>query len=446
MIAQNPAAAKLIGDSGPSCIGLPFFSMIAPEHRDLSMIHFRSCLQGVIQRYDALMQPPDGQQKDIQVTQVPIALDQQWVGAYTMLQDMTVFRDMQRCLLKNQAQLSYAQKMARFGIWELDPIYRVFKWSDEVFRIFGLNRSPDGFIPLISVLDMIHPEDHTLAEQSVSGLAHELSCDVRYRIVRPDGEERVVSSRQEAICDGKLMGTLQDISEWGRAQYSGQQADKLASLAQLAGGVAHEIRNPLTSIKGFVRLFEASFNSEGLATAPANREKYLHIINDEVLRIERIIAELVSLVTAPCVVGAVNLQGLLQELIDDFKDKLEESNTHVKTIVDPRAILIRCEPGQMKRALANLVQNAIDAMPDDGIVRIVTSMLGDQVQIQVIDQGHGVQFDELPKLGEPFYSTKEGGTGLSLLVSRQIVALHGGALTFASEPGHGFTATITIPV
>ncbi len=392
------------------------------------------------------MQPPDGQQKDIQVTQVPIALDQQWVGAYTMLQDMTVFRDMQRCLLKNQAQLSYAQKMARFGIWELDPIYRVFKWSDEVFRIFGLNRSPDGFIPLISVLDMIHPEDHTLAEQSVSGLAHELSCDVRYRIVRPDGEERVVSSRQEAICDGKLMGTLQDISEWGRAQYSGQQADKLASLAQLAGGVAHEIRNPLTSIKGFVRLFEASFNSEGLATAPANREKYLHIINDEVLRIERIIAELVSLVTAPCVVGAVNLQGLLQELIDDFKDKLEESNTHVKTIVDPRAILIRCEPGQMKRALANLVQNAIDAMPDDGIVRIVTSMLGDQVQIQVIDQGHGVQFDELPKLGEPFYSTKEGGTGLSLLVSRQIVALHGGALTFASEPGHGFTATITIPV
>ncbi|MHB1627493.1 MAG: ATP-binding protein [Bacilli bacterium] len=446
VIALNQSAANLIGALYPSWVGMSFFAMIAPEHRDLGVAHFKRCMQGGVERYDAHMLGPGGQRMDMQVTQMPIAFGQQWVGAYTILQDVTVFRDMQRSLLNSQMLLSYAKRMARFGIWELDPIYRVLKWSDEIFGIFGLNKSADGFIPLVSVLDMIHPEDRAAVEQSVADAVLELSYDVRYRIVRPDGEERFVRSRQEAIYEGKLMGTLQDISEWGRAQYSVQQADKLASLAKLASGVAHEIRNPLTSIKGFVRLFEASFSGEGLANAAANREKYLQIINDEVLRIERIIAELVSLVTAQSVMECVNLPVLLQGLIADSKDRLEQANIHVKTIADPRAILIRCEPGQLKRALANLVQNAIDAMPGGGILRIVTATAGDQVQIQVIDQGRGVQPDELPKLGEPFYSTKEDGTGLSLLVSRQVASLHGGSLTFASEPDRGFTATMTIPL
>ena len=444
VITLNQAAAKRVGEESPNWAGMSFFSMIIPEHRELGIVHFKRCMQGCTERYDAHMLTPGGQLMDVQVTQIPIALGEQWVGAYTILQDMTVFRDIQRSLLKSQVQLSYSQKMARFGIWELDPIYRMMKWSDELFDIFGLHKSPDGSIPVVSVLDMIHPEDRARVEQSVSGLAQELVNDVQYRIVRLDGSERVVRSRQEAIYDGKLMGTLQDISEWGRAQYSGQQADKLASLAKLAGGVAHEIRNPLTSIKGFVRLFEASMSGEGLANAASNREKYLQIINDEVLRIERIVAELVSLVTAPITLESVNLAGLLQGLIHDFKEKLEASNIHVKTIVDPRAVLVRCEPVQMKRALANLLENAIDAMPDGGITRFVATILGDQVQIQVIDQGRGVPSDELPKLGEPFYSTKEGGTGLNLLISRQIAELHGGALTFANELDGGFTATITI--
>lgn len=232
-----------------------------------------------------------------------------------------------------------------------------------------------------------------------------------------------------------------DITNKKKSEEIYRQADKLATVGELAAGVAHEIRNPMTTLKGFLQLMKA------LPDRLDYRE-YIEIMLTELARIEEITSELLMLAKPQVTHFEVhNLIGIVNDVLNlvqaeaNLRDVqlIWECNIHV-------GIYVYCKENQIKQVLINVIQNAIEAMPEGGVLRIQIGCEENQAVLKFIDSGQGIPEEQLSKLGEPFYTTKDKGTGLGLMVSRKIVRYHGGTIQFISELGKGTQVVISIPM
>ncbi|MET3288704.1 UNVERIFIED_CONTAM: signal transduction histidine kinase [Brevibacillus sp. OAP136] len=217
-----------------------------------------------------------------------------------------------------------------------------------------------------------------------------------------------------------------------------RKSEMLSMIGQLAAGVAHEIRNPLTSIKGFLQLMQAN---------ATKNEDYFTIMLTELARIEFIISEFLVLAKPQLVMKERrNLIHLLQNIIVLVETHAILNNVQIFLHFEPELPLILCEESQLKQAFVNIMKNAIEAMPDGGELLITVNCEGnDRVVVQFIDDGVGVPEEIMPKLGEPFYTTKEKGTGLGLMVSYKIIENHRGHIQVRSTPQKGTTVEIQLP-
>ncbi|MFC0473553.1 ATP-binding protein [Halalkalibacter kiskunsagensis] len=231
---------------------------------------------------------------------------------------------------------------------------------------------------------------------------------------------------------------LKDISERKKVDDLIRKSDKLSVVAQLAAGVAHEIRNPLTTVKGFLQLFqkEQEYNSF-----------YVNLVMDELDRVESIIYEYLTL-------AKPNFETSFQEL--DVLTLVSQILTLTKTQSNMNNISLEYEnenvpmifglEKQLKQVIINLLRNSIEAVEGNGVITIrVLNHLRNQVCIQVEDNGCGIPKERVERLGEPFYSTKEKGTGLGLMVCYKIIEHHNGVLNIYSEEGKGTKVEVIIP-
>ncbi len=213
------------------------------------------------------------------------------------------------------------------------------------------------------------------------------------------------------------------------------RSEKLSIAGELAAGIAHEIRNPLTAIKGFVKLLEDTSN-----------EIYLTIINDEISRIEQISSELLILAKPHSeTLKVTNIVALLNNVKTLLDTQAILKNIEIEILSDRKEIYIDCEETKIRQVFINIIKNAIEVM-DKGKIIILTKKLKDFVQVDVIDQGTGMSQEMLDKLGEPFFTTKEKGTGLGLMVCYKIVGNHNGKIDVTSQVGEGSTFSVTLPL
>ncbi|MEH7417812.1 ATP-binding protein [Neobacillus drentensis] len=203
-------------------------------------------------------------------------------------------------------------------------------------------------------------------------------------------------------------------------------SEKQATAGQLAAGIAHEIRNPITAIKGFLQL---------LMGENVGNQIYFEIINSEIDRIEEILKELMVLAKpTKQKYERVNLQSLLEQVVTLMASQALLNNIQIDTQLDFTYTWITGDKNQLKQVFINFIKNAIEAMPEGGIVQINGSpLVGGQVRISITDQGCGIPEEILNQIGQPFFTTKENGTGLGLLVSRQIIKEHKGDLFIESS-------------
>ncbi|MED0988185.1 ATP-binding protein [Bacillus paramycoides] len=236
----------------------------------------------------------------------------------------------------------------------------------------------------------------------------------------------------------KIMVIIRDITERKKTEELLNKSDTLAAIGQLAAGVAHEVRNPLTVIKGFIQLFQ--INKE-------DQEKYFDLMLSEIERIEAILQEFLSIAkTDEIPTEKKNIYKIFENVVSLINTKAIMTNIQVELIADSSEIIIECSENQLKQVFINILQNSIEAMPDGGKISIhMKEMNEDGVIIDIVDEGIGIPEERIKRLGEPFYSTKEKGTGIGLMLSYKIIDSHQGAISIMSDVGVGTTVTIYLP-
>ena len=236
----------------------------------------------------------------------------------------------------------------------------------------------------------------------------------------------------------KIMIIVRDITERKKTEELLNKSDTLAAIGQLAAGVAHEVRNPLTVIKGFIQLFQ--INKE-------DQEKYFDLMLSEIERIEAILQEFLSIAkTDEISTEKKNIYQIFKNVVSLMNTKAIMTNIQVELYTNSKDIIIECSENQLKQVFINILQNSIEAMPDGGRISIHIKEIGkDGIIISVIDKGIGIPEERIKRLGEPFYSTKEKGTGIGLMLSYKIIESHQGNISIMSEVGVGTTVTIYLP-
>lgn len=215
------------------------------------------------------------------------------------------------------------------------------------------------------------------------------------------------------------------------------QSEQMSVAGQLAAGVAHEIRNPLTSLKGFLQLLQAGIDGE---------DAYYKIMIDEINKIESITSELLYISKPLTIQKQVeSTKEMILEVVSLLAGEARLNNVHIKKVIKTNS-LIYCNRTQIKQALINIVKNAIEAVSKDSTITIKSELRNSYIYIDIIDEGPGIPDHLIPKLSKPFYTTKQEGTGLGLMITQKIMDEHNGRLEILQNEIKGSTFRLILPI
>ncbi len=258
---------------------------------------------------------------------------------------------------------------------------------------------------------------------------------------------------------------LDDITEKRSREAQLRRAENLASLTTLAAGVAHEIKNPLGSISIHIQLIQKTI-SNGMdffkeeikrKKVPADDTRmkesfdllnqYLGVVNEEIDRLNKIVVDFLFAVRPMNMeFRERDVNTLIQELSDFVRFELNEAHITLNLQLSAALPLINIDERFLKQALLNLIKNAMAAMPRGGLLSINTSVVDNNVCIKVCDNGAGIPEENLSKIFEPYFTTKESGSGLGLTLVFKIIREHQGEISVKSKINEGTCFSITLPV
>ncbi|WP_174615504.1 PAS domain S-box protein [Virgibacillus ihumii] len=226
--------------------------------------------------------------------------------------------------------------------------------------------------------------------------------------------------------DQSVLVVMKDANKKKKTEELMVKFEKLTVAGQLAAGIAHEVRNPLTAIKGFLQIMES--NGTG------NKE-YAEVIFSELNRIEELLGELLVLARPQ---GAKfserDLKILIEQVISLIESQAKLNNIKIEKSIESDIPYINCDGNQLKQVFINLLKNAIEAMSNGGTISVTLKKYNaDTIVVRIEDQGYGIPDHLLRKIGEPFFSTKEDGTGLGIMICEQIIENHKGFMEIDSS-------------
>lgn len=218
-----------------------------------------------------------------------------------------------------------------------------------------------------------------------------------------------------------------------------RRVEALTEAGQLATSLIHEVRNPLTAVKGFLELLEKKVPQPEL-------QEYITIMSGELDRATELIGNFLQIARPrEPVWEKVDLNALVRDIAVLVEGQAFLRGVTLKEDLSPELPLLWLDRGQVKQVLLNLLNNALAATPPGGQITLRSYYLGQQVRVQVEDTGSGMRPELVARIGTPFLTTKENGTGLGLFISQQIMTRHGGRLEAQSELGCGSTFSLVFP-
>lgn len=367
-----------------------------------------------------------------------------------VVEDITSRREAEEGLRLNRELLRAATRIARVGGWELDLPTMKLSWSEEVFRIH--EREASSAPTVEEAIGYYAPEHVPLIRRAVTEAIDEgKPFDLELAISTALGRRREVRAKGEAeVRDGKTIkvwGTFQDVTEQKRVEAALASTQRLESLGTLAGGIAHDFNNILTSIVGNLSLLEHGVVGED---AQVLREAQAAC---DVAR--GLSAQLLTFARGGSpVVEVVDLRTVLTRAAS-FGAR--GSSARCAFALSDAPLWVRADPEQVAQVVQNLVLNGAQAMPEGGAITISAKTVdlteherpplpaGRYVQVTFEDEGPGIPASSLPRIFDPYFSTKAQGRGLGLAVCYSIMAKHGGMISAQSPPGRGASFTLLFP-
>jgi PAS domain S-box-containing protein len=349
------------------------------------------------------------------------------------------------------------------GLLVCDADYRLILFNKAVERLVPLDLREQGERSLWSVVadDRIAAFLQKTLEDGDRVEDREFDADAK-------GIQRLLAiSVLPLVKDKRVTGSLvhvEDITEKRGKEARLRRAETLASLTTLAAGVAHEIKNPLGSISIHIQLIQKALKASRAACndeddpvpAPAPEvqiapfdilDKYLAVVNEEIDRLNRIVVDFLFAVRPMDMeLREGDLNALISELVDFVRYELEAAGISCVLDLDKELRPLSYDERYIKQALLNLIKNALAAMDSGGRLTIKTEVAGNEVRILVSDTGIGIPEENLPKIFEPYFTTKETGSGLGLTLVFKIIREHRGEISVKSREGEGSSFLIVLPI
>lgn len=445
IVHVNPAFCRVVGAKKEKLLGKKLHKFLPVAGKGTN----QNCLQRIKDKgsYFGEIQVRVGNQlKNFEVSVSSNVFN----GLYmAILRDITEKREMEKKVFESEKKFRKIFDCAMSGmmIWrdavenkkrfiviqELNEtakkIFNIQEESDyysEFERIIIVNQNKRNLAQAIKSVD--DKEDHHCT------LEVELNCGKRRTI-------EVFSKRD--ILPGIHLTVFHDITQRIQMEEKLKKSDMLNVVGELAAGIAHEIRNPLTSLKGFIQLLQG--NITGYDT-------YFNIIMSELQRIESIVREFLVL-AKPQVTNYKNFNviKIMQETLELLSPQAIMDNVAFRIQFEKIIMNTYCEPNHIKQVFINIIKNAIEATVEnkeaEKIITVSISQTKDNwIKIVIRDRGKGMSEEKLKRIGEPFYTTKEKGTGLGLMISYKIIKEHGGKIEVESQLNKGTTFSIYLPM
>jgi signal transduction histidine kinase len=244
----------------------------------------------------------------------------------------------------------------------------------------------------------------------------------------------------------QAMAFITDITQRRALEQASRQAERLASLGTLAAGVAHEINNPMGILNSRIEVMLMEAPDRGF---PADVIEDLRVLHRNVARVSRIAQGLLSFARGtPAVRARVNLNEVIEETLLLTRSQMGKNGIEIQSLLDARPLFVLGHANALEQVLLNLLTNAQAAITGPGRIRVTTELVPGppgRVRLTVSDTGGGIPADVVPRIFDPFYTTRETGTGLGLSLTYGIIRDHNGTIDVESRPGKGTTFTLTFP-
>jgi PAS domain S-box-containing protein len=459
----NSGAEKLFGYTAAEVIGKPVTILIPPDRIDEeTQILGRIKRREQVIHYKTVRRRKDGSEIDVSLTVLPL-MDKsgEVIGASKIARDITERKLAEEKLRRSEACLAEGQRLSHTGSWAWNVHTGDLFWSQEQFRIFGLD--PEKVKPTYEMaFEMVHPEDRSILRRDFEKAVNE-QCDfeANYRITRPDGTIRHMHSLSHPVFNesGALteyVGTVVDTTERKRAEEEARSAQselahvaRALTLVELAASIAHEVNQPLGAIvadgQACLRLlardkpdFEEVREAVGCMISDAMRAR-------KVIRRIRALLKKNAPEKAP-----LDINETLQEVIALTAGELGKNQVSLRTELEADLPPVLGDRVELQQVLLNLILNGCEAMSESGwrpreLLISSRKCETDEVMVSVRDSGVGIDPQIAEHLFDAFFTTKEGGLGLGLSISRRIIEAHGGRIWASPNEDRGATLWFTLP-
>ncbi|WP_210364006.1 PAS domain-containing sensor histidine kinase [Bacillus sp. REN3] len=396
---------------------------------------------GEIIRVEEALPQKDGTTKTFDTIKVPLFnADGSRRGLVIMGRDITERKNIETLLEESRQQYRSLFEYSPDIVSMLDLDGIITNLNPQFHKTTGYN--PQKYIGR-SIKELLPPHSRELIwEKLMKVISGQVPQMYEYEIPHKNGNKLILQTTSlPIIVNEKIAGIIcyaRDVTELRQTEEHLRRTDKLSVVGELSASVAHEIRNPLTSLKGLVQLLQME---------DKKHQMYYQIMLEELNRINHIVSELL-LLAKPQQVKFIkaDLQLILYNVISLLTPEASMHNIQIEFEALDRSVMVECEPNQLKQLFINVVKNAIEASESGDVVQITVQRSDNQVNVKIKDEGCGMSKELMERIGEPFYSSKEKGTGLGMTVSFKIVQSHNGTIKFNSEPEKGTEVLVQLPL
>lgn len=453
IMSWNAGAEKIFGYSADEIVGQPVSLLISRE-RTKTFHRFRErLLSGErVSNYETTYVAKDGRHIQVLLNLFPLKnAAGEILSVASIVRDVTAHKDAEDALRENEARIRGILESTVDGIITIHENGDIDSFNAAAARIFGY--APEEVIG--KSVNVLMPEpfrgrhDAYIKNYLNSGVKKIIGIGREVQGLRKDGSVFPIHlSVSEARVGARRLftGIVRDLTEQKRLERQVLHGERLATIGKMAAKVAHEIRSPLSSISLNAELLEDELSGyEGVNTEEA--QSLLRSIIAEIERVTSLTEEYLQFSRLPeSQVLNGDLNHLVDGLVEFLRHEVRQKRIALNYEVNGAALHVRFDPVQLRRALLNIVRNAIEAMPKGGRLSITTERVEGKAVIRIRDNGVGIAAEELEHIFDPFFTTKDFGTGLGLAVVQQIIDEHCGQIVCESKRGQGTTFSIFLPL